>query len=509
MNRLLGLFTCIALLMPSLAHPQQTSLHAIANSKPGINVQSLVISSVRDFGARGDGRFDDSPAIQLAINANSRSKPCILFPPGIYRLAMPIKLSGGECLKGENAGNLGGTTVLLPATAAFVTANPLSQLQSVTLSGFLIRGGTNAIDLGLFHEVDISDITCEDQSGWCFSHVRGERHRIRNIFCWHNTVPGQGCLSFADITHSVFAVTYANANWTDQWWDRSIIDHVTDMGGPTATDQYTLWSNGGVAGQNGSFSNSNVRLVLSHNAGQTSPIRMVNVQLSEFHNIVTDAVGKPDRPAPVIFDVEGFFLYSSIDGFYPNFSGNSHWTTGLYFKKLFLGSSVKNCSVGGDNKSTFGIRFAQAYGNYGELSACDGSYYNESTNALWRDQISIVGSNLSPVNNGGNINLVDKTDTGASITLMSDGNGAHPAKSSFRVMRATGNGTAVQDFVLSASGASVRLPFSAEGGLVEPNPATPVSSKSACAKGSIRWDSDFIYVCTAPSTWKRSALSRF
>jgi hypothetical protein len=476
---------------------------------PSPNNQGSVILSVRAFGARGDGNTDDSAAIQSIINATSKSKPCVFFPHGIYRLAVPIRLRGGECLKGENAANLSGTTVLLPSTAAFVTADPLSQLQSVTISGFLIRGGTNAIDLGLFHEVDVSDITCEDQSGWCFSHVRGERHQLRNIFCWHRTIPGEGCLSFADVAHSVFAPTYAKAHWTDQWWDRSIIDRVSDVGGVSASDQYTIWSNAGALGAVGSFSNSNVRLVLSHRAGQISPIRMYNTQLSVFNNIITDGVGTADRPAPAMFDVEGYFLYSSIDGFYPKFSGNSRFTTGLAFKKMFVGSSVTHCSLGGDNKSTFGIRFAQDSGSYGDISACDGSYYNESGNALWRDQITISASKLKPANNSGNINFVDKSDTGASITLMADGNGVAPASSSFQVVRATGNGRSARDFVLSDKGASVRLPLSAEGGLIEPSPVTPVSSQSACAKGTILWDAGFIYVCTAPNTWKRAALATF
>jgi Pectate lyase superfamily protein len=240
-----------------MIHSQQPSPTLKASLSPS-DSQASAILNVLAFGARGDGSIDDSSAIQSVINATAKSKPCLFFPHGIYRLDVPIKLKGGECLKGENAANLNGTTVLLPNTAAFVTADPLSQLQSVTLSGFLIRGGRNAIDLGLFHEVDISDITCEDQTGWCFSHVRGERHHLRNIFCWHRTIPGEGCLSFADVTHSVFAATYAKAHWTDQWWDRSIIDRVSDLGGPAASDQYTIWSNGGGSGSVGSFSNSNL-----------------------------------------------------------------------------------------------------------------------------------------------------------------------------------------------------------------------------------------------------------
>lgn len=37
--------------------------------------------------------------------------------------------------------------------------------------------------------------------------------------------------------------------------------------------------------------------------------------------------------------------------------------------------------------------------------------------------------------------------------------------------------------------------------------AAPASSDSPGYSGSIRWDGDYIYVCTAPDTWKRAPLS--
>ena len=38
---------------------------------------------------------------------------------------------------------------------------------------------------------------------------------------------------------------------------------------------------------------------------------------------------------------------------------------------------------------------------------------------------------------------------------------------------------------------------------------TPASSSAACQTGAIQFDSNFLYVCTAPNTWKRSAWSSF
>ncbi len=38
-------------------------------------------------------------------------------------------------------------------------------------------------------------------------------------------------------------------------------------------------------------------------------------------------------------------------------------------------------------------------------------------------------------------------------------------------------------------------------------PQTPAASSSACAVGMHAWDTNYIYVCVAANTWKRSALS--
>jgi hypothetical protein len=419
-------------------------------------VRTRNMNGVVDVIADVTGVTDSQPAFQAAISAAHKTGTCVTVPPGKYRLAAPVTLSGGECISGQNGAYLGGATVLLPATAAFVTAAPLKQLSNVTIRDFTIRGGTNAIDLGLFHLVNLYDILCQDQSGWCISHVRGERHEIRNITCWHHTIAGQGCISLADRDNSIFASVYAAAALQDQWWDRSTIDHVFDIGDSYAlSDDYTLWSNGGAPGVgNGSISNTNARWVMAHRAGRKGVFHAFNVQLSEFHNFATDGIGNKESPVPIVFDVEGRFVYSALDGFYPRFSGNSHWTTGAYFKRSFRGSTVKNCSVGGDNKSTYGLRFGQDYGNYGEIIACDGSYYNESVNALWRNNISITGSLLAPVNSSAAVNLFDDTGSGAAITLMADDQGAAAATSSFKVIHAKGHGNSTQTFSVGPAGAS-------------------------------------------------------
>ena len=68
------------------------------------------------------------------------------------------------------------------------------------------------------------------------------------------------------------------------------------------------------------------------------------------------------------------------------------------------------------------------------------------------------------------------------VTLQFDG-------SNFRVMSAT--------------------PATASANGMFPATGTPASSGAACQTGQIEFDSNYLYACTAPNTWKRSALSSF
>jgi hypothetical protein len=39
--------------------------------------------------------------------------------------------------------------------------------------------------------------------------------------------------------------------------------------------------------------------------------------------------------------------------------------------------------------------------------------------------------------------------------------------------------------------------------------ATPASSSAACRTGALEADSNYLYFCVAPNTWKRAAWSSF
>jgi hypothetical protein len=42
-----------------------------------------------------------------------------------------------------------------------------------------------------------------------------------------------------------------------------------------------------------------------------------------------------------------------------------------------------------------------------------------------------------------------------------------------------------------------------------PATGTPASSAASCQTGQIQFDSNYLYACTAPNTWKRTAWSTF
>lgn len=66
---------------------------------------------------------------------------------------------------------------------------------------------------------------------------------------------------------------------------------------------------------------------------------------------------------------------------------------------------------------------------------------------------------------------------------------------------------------LQFDGANFRLvaltpqSLNALGGLL--TPGTPATSSAACNTGEIEADSNYLYFCAAPNTWKRAALSAF
>jgi hypothetical protein len=69
---------------------------------------SSCFSSVKDFGARGDGKADDTRAINAALKANVNRR-ITYFPAGNYRVSDTILAPAGSRLVGEAWSTLSGT----------------------------------------------------------------------------------------------------------------------------------------------------------------------------------------------------------------------------------------------------------------------------------------------------------------------------------------------------------------------------------------------------------------
>ena len=108
------------------------------------------------------------------------------------------------------------------------------------------------------------------------------------------------------------------------------------------------------------------------------------------------------------------------------------------------------------------------------------------------------------------------TDNGKSLTVQANGTsggqilmpGTRGAQSSLSLY-----GQNYEYLKLEFDGSNFRVasmtPASASANGMLPATGTPASSSAACQTGQIEADSDYLYFCTAPNTWKRSAWSSF
>jgi hypothetical protein len=66
-----------------------------------------------------------------------------------------------------------------------------------------------------------------------------------------------------------------------------------------------------------------------------------------------------------------------------------------------------------------------------------------------------------------------------------------------------GNGSGTGGGSLNVEGGTLNM----DGGTINNTLQTPASSSDTGTTGTIRWDADYIYICTATDNWKRVAIS--
>lgn len=75
-----------------------------AAADPAPPAQASNAVDPKRFGARGDGKSDDTPAIQAALDAAAREGPICLLPAGSYRLDGSLTVPSGVTLCGASGG---------------------------------------------------------------------------------------------------------------------------------------------------------------------------------------------------------------------------------------------------------------------------------------------------------------------------------------------------------------------------------------------------------------------
>ncbi|WP_282189128.1 glycosyl hydrolase family 28-related protein [Maribellus sp. YY47] len=75
-------------------------LSALGNHPSAQKESNAYYYNVKNYGAKGDARSDDTQAIQAAINAAAEKGGVVYFPNGVYNIAGPVidSLDGLECL---------------------------------------------------------------------------------------------------------------------------------------------------------------------------------------------------------------------------------------------------------------------------------------------------------------------------------------------------------------------------------------------------------------------------
>jgi len=160
---------------------------------------------VRTVGARGDGKADDTTAIQKALDAGSR----VYLPPGTYVTSKPLEVASNQVLAG--AGNEL-TIIQNTVTDGIRKKTALPSADSVTMQDFKIiagiKSGTStqkAFDLTAFIRSRFINLRAKFAK-WGFYLARGPAGEA----CWFNSFTDLQC--FACQTGVILSPTRYSVN---------------------------------------------------------------------------------------------------------------------------------------------------------------------------------------------------------------------------------------------------------------------------------------------------------
>jgi hypothetical protein len=169
----------------------------------------------RSLGASGDGKTDDTAALQKALDAAGAVGGCVFLPPGIY-LSHELHVRAGTALVGIPAWNYsnGGGSVLKLAGAQSTCLLNLTDARGATIDGLSLEGG----NLGTrIHGI------LTDRTRWA-DHEDG--FRIERCQVAHFTGDGMhlDCVWCFSVRHCQLAFNHGDG-MSMRGWDGFIVDN--------------------------------------------------------------------------------------------------------------------------------------------------------------------------------------------------------------------------------------------------------------------------------------------
>jgi len=491
---------------------KQTTLAAMPYVPAGTGAVTTTVQaklresvSVKDFGAKGDGVTDDTAAIQAAIDSG---KP-VFVPAGTYYLATSLKVENGNVIYGENGRGAGFSfettgSYFKPATCAIQTKDYTHQYSNFTLHNIGFLGGTIQVDLGLFHEVDITDCDFSNPSIGCLVIVRGEKQRIERVRCNSN---GTGAAIFGlslgrwqDSLYGSYSEAFFAPNGS--WIDRASLKNITiQSGAGNSTFEYGIKSN--------SLDGTVISNFIFHGIQDPREKNVIviytKMRQSQIIGCAPDTFGSPSSRAPAAFEF-GQVEQCTFLNVSPGFAGNNYYVKGITASGGFFDCTFISCRSDGDNSTYYGFYVPIWVDQRAVLIDCRGSFYHENTNYLIRDQITQI-SCIFDYNNAENTASVVRTNQNKFDLMLADTNGAARCTASWGVRFSSGGSNPVAPFYVQydrmvLNGQSV-LYLSAAPTTETWRRGDIVYNTAPSSGGYVGW------VCTAagtPGTWKAFGL---